>query len=371
VIGLFTAFQASGQSFSGEAGSRFASNFGQGFGRAGRGRGFAQGLALRAAGFGNLTYQQALERIEGRDPAAMQSFVEMIRGMTSDPDTGAFLVRSAMEGLGVDMSAVQSRELFENGMSMSGGLNRDEAQAALASRRDAAGGAFGAGRFQGGLALQRQAVGASQGRNAQRIQQLDMRVMSVGMQQLGPVMNRLIGSMERLTTAFTEGGFGGLLRQAAAEVTAGAAETLASPIRELIRATQGEEAARMYDEHLRGGVEAVLDPNRSFVGDVVESVGDSVRNRSTARENAREHTNARITREMRDAIRGPAAERGVVAQFPGQSASAARIAANNARLARGLAALPDDAPVMAAEHLEEAAALLRNMQAAPGDVTVE
>jgi len=218
VMALFTAFRGSGASFAGEAGSRFAGNFGQGMASAGRGRGFAQGLALRAAGFGSgASYQESLERLEARDPETMRAFVESLRGMAGDSDTGAYLMRSAMEGLGVDMSAVQSRELFENGMVVDGAEGaRARTAETLRGRRATAGGIFGAGAFSGGMALQRQAIGSTQAESAQAIQNLDLRIMGAGLQALSPVISALVGALDRLTTAFTEGGFSRLATEALA-----------------------------------------------------------------------------------------------------------------------------------------------------------
>jgi len=349
VLQLFTAFTSSGASFQGEAGSRFASSFGQGMGGAGRGRGFAQGLALRAAGFGSGTsYQQALERLESRDPQAMQAFVQSIRGMASDGDTGAFLIRSAMEGLGVDMSAVQSRELFENGMNVNdASFNQSLAQDTVASRRSSAGGAFDAGRFSGNLALQRQSVGAGQANNAQRIQNLDVRVMRTGMQHITPVMNRLIGSMERLATAFEQGGFGQLATQALAEGVAGVGEAVAAPGTAVVRWAMGDEAAAEYERNTAEGFGILTDPNRSFVGEVNQAVQDNQRRTITAE-------------EARQAVELQAARDGRITGRRGESREQALGRTNANRIAMGLPAL---------EGAEGTAAAVRHLQGVADEAT--
>lgn len=203
---FFGQISSAGGSFQGAAGARVASSFGQGFSSA-QGNSVWHGLRLNLAGLGSgATLQEASERAEDPASGVMQAMIERVRSMAGgDANLGALLMRQMFSSFGSTLSAVQSREIFENGLSENY-ASAEHGGATLAARHGQSRGVFAAGQHSAGLALQRQHMGAGLSGVAQNIQRLDLKIMSAGLAAITPAVDWMVENIPRLIEAFSEGG---------------------------------------------------------------------------------------------------------------------------------------------------------------------
>lgn len=182
VLGMVQSFAATGSAFQGEAGLAAAEGISGALSRAGRGEGVFQGVALRSVGFGEPggpSFMQARERLSriAENPEYIANFVNQLRSMAPDADTGAYLIERAFRDLGHELSPTQARQLYEMGYSPVTEMGGAGAEL-LAERGARAGNIFGVGASTGGLARGRQRLGGAVFEDSQRIQRRDLSLTS-------------------------------------------------------------------------------------------------------------------------------------------------------------------------------------------------
>lgn len=182
VLGMVQSFAATGSAFQGEAGLAAAEGISGALSRAGRGEGVFQGVALRSVGFGEPggpSFMQARERLSriAENPEYVANFVNQLRSMAPDADTGAYLIERAFRDLGHELSPTQARQLYEMGYSPVTEMGGAGAEL-LTERGARAGNIFGVGASTGGLARGRQRLGGAVFEDSQRIQQRDLSLTS-------------------------------------------------------------------------------------------------------------------------------------------------------------------------------------------------
>jgi hypothetical protein len=268
---MIAGFSAAG--LRGEAGVAAAHSLGDAMGRAGRGRGVAHGLALRAAGFGQpgVTYQDAVERLERRESGTMRNMLGYVQGMGGSTQDRAVFLRNMMEQIGGQMSARQARALIE------GNFDPTQADPELAremvrQRGEDAGGIFGPGAFQAGMAGRRIALGGSSrvAGASVAMQNAELNLMNTVIPLLAPAVERFSETIDRLTTVFDREGLSGLMREIMHEMgrlmTEAAHSAIVAP---LMRSFGADDAT--VRQHAEAIEEFFDDPSGSLQG-----IGDAV-----------------------------------------------------------------------------------------------
>ena len=227
----------------GQAGLRAAQSFQQAMGRVGKGGGFGQVLALRAAGLGSgATFMQARAFAEGNPEIMMQRIAKNLAAQGFDREGIALQLETVMDSLGVNLGGPQA--YLDAADNVIGGKPltdvREGAEASEAQRRRRAKGIAGAGAgalaAEAGLQRAAQNVGAGVAQDAIAVRKLEMRLAANVLPKFAKAVGGATDIMDQLVTAFSEGGLGGLTK-AVGEMTVSAQTVIVESIGESFEQT--------------------------------------------------------------------------------------------------------------------------------------